>query len=286
MDKTLKHAYLILAHNEWELLSTLVRCLDDARNDIYVHIDAKVKELPSLTTQRAGLFVLDDRVDVRWGDLSMVEAEYTLFGSAVRNGPYSYYHLLSGVDLPLKSQDYIHKFFDANQGKEFIGYTLNGITPEIVRKVQRWHLFPRSFRSGNLLVRAVRTGFLRFQEACGIKRNVGIDFRKGSQWVSITDGMARYFVKRREWAVRVFTHTFCSDEIVMQTLCWMSPYRNNIFCTDNDAKGCMRAIGWKDGCLYYWSAADYERLMASDALFARKFNSSDMEFVGSIAKKL
>lgn len=38
-----KHAYMIIAHNEFDLLEILVRLLDDPRNDIYVHIDAKVK---------------------------------------------------------------------------------------------------------------------------------------------------------------------------------------------------------------------------------------------------
>lgn len=39
-----KHAYMIIAHNEFDLLEILVRLLDDPRNDIYVHIDAKVKD--------------------------------------------------------------------------------------------------------------------------------------------------------------------------------------------------------------------------------------------------
>ena len=30
-----KHAYLIIAHNEFEILKLLVNALDDARNDIY-----------------------------------------------------------------------------------------------------------------------------------------------------------------------------------------------------------------------------------------------------------
>ena len=34
---------MIIAHNEFELLEILVRLLDDPRNDIYIHIDAKVK---------------------------------------------------------------------------------------------------------------------------------------------------------------------------------------------------------------------------------------------------
>lgn len=30
-----KHAYMIIAHNEFDLLEILVRLLDDPRNDIY-----------------------------------------------------------------------------------------------------------------------------------------------------------------------------------------------------------------------------------------------------------
>ena len=262
----------------------LISCIDDERNDIYVHIDAKVKSMPEIAVSKAGFHLLENRVDVRWGDWSVVEAEYALFGAAVAGGPYAYYHLLSGVDLPLKSQNYIHDFFDANAGREFIGYTLTEITPEVVRKVQRWHLFPRSFKSRSLFVRACRTGFLRIQEMLGIKRNTGVGFKKGSQWVSVTDNMARCFLEHREWAEKVFSHTFCSDEIVMQTLCWHSALRNNIYCTDNDGKGCMRAIGWKNGCLYDWEAGDFDYLASSDALFARKFNASDWAFIERIAE--
>ena len=37
----MKHAYLIIAHNEWEILHTLLTMLDDERNDIYLHIDRR-----------------------------------------------------------------------------------------------------------------------------------------------------------------------------------------------------------------------------------------------------
>lgn len=278
----MKHAYLILAHNEFGLLGILLGCLDDARNDIFVHIDRKVKDLPQLHTEKAGLYMLEDRVDVRWGDWSVVEAEYALFATAAEKGPYQYYHLLSGVDLPLKSQDYIHAFCEEHAGNEFIGYTLTKMTPEVVRKVQRWHLFPEDFKNRSLLKRAIRALWLRTQELIGIKRNRGIDFKKGSQWVSVTDAMARYFLSHKEWAHKVLTHTFCPDEIVMQTLCWQSPLRENIYNTEYDGTGCMRAIGWRRSQLRDWSAADYDKLAASPALFARKFNSSDPAFLEKI----
>ena len=278
----MKHAYLILAHHEFTLLQTLIACLDDRRNDIYVHIDKKVKDLPELHTNHANLRVLKNRTDIRWADFSMVEAEFSLFESARQNGPYQYYHLLSGVDLPLKSQDYIHRFFEDNKGKEFIGYTLTRMTPEITRKVQRWHLFPGDFKNRSTVRRALRAIWIRIQEQLGCKRNADVDFKKGSQWVSVTEAMAGCFLDNKDWARKVFTHTFCSDEMVFQTLCWNSPLRFALYNTTDDGTGCMRAIGWHDGELTDWSAADYETLAASPALFARKFNSSDPDFIRRI----
>ena len=41
----MKHAYLILAHHEPEVLQLLLTSLDDARNDIFLHIDRRSKRL-------------------------------------------------------------------------------------------------------------------------------------------------------------------------------------------------------------------------------------------------
>ncbi len=99
-----KHAYLIIAHTDWSLLKTLVSLLDYELNDIYIHIDAKVpaKSIPHITCSRSKIYYLERRISVAWGDISVVEAEYLLFETAYNNRHYSYYHLLSGMDLPLK----------------------------------------------------------------------------------------------------------------------------------------------------------------------------------------
>lgn len=278
----MKHAYLLLVHTEFEVMQCLLRALDDERNDVYIHFDSKVKCLPTVNMEHAGLYVLDERTDVRWGDVSVVEAEYRLFEAATVNGPYAYYHLLSGTDLPLRSQDEIHGFFQSHAGCEFVGYTLTEVNPEIVRKAQRWHLFPKSFRKEMGLRRVVRAAFIRLQEAFGIRRNTDVAFKKGSQWCSLTDAAVRLVVERKDWALKTFSHTFCADEMFVHTIVWNSPLRNKIFCTTDDGCGCMRAIGWRDGVLIDWSRADYDYLRASDAMFARKFNSRDMEFIHQI----
>lgn len=108
----MKHAYLIIAHNEFEILKRLIQALDDERNDIYIHFDRKLNHYPDCRTSYAKLTFLEERMDVRWGDISVVDAEFALFDEAYRRGEYSYYHLLSGVDMPLKTQNYIHRFFE------------------------------------------------------------------------------------------------------------------------------------------------------------------------------
>ena len=37
----MKHAYLIMAHNEWEMLNKLIQASDYPNNDIYLHIHKK-----------------------------------------------------------------------------------------------------------------------------------------------------------------------------------------------------------------------------------------------------
>ena len=39
----MKHAYLILAHNEFVILERLIQSIDDERNDIYIHFDGKLE---------------------------------------------------------------------------------------------------------------------------------------------------------------------------------------------------------------------------------------------------
>ena len=41
----MKHAYLIIAHNEYPVLKSLLTMLDDERNDIYLYIDRRSRAL-------------------------------------------------------------------------------------------------------------------------------------------------------------------------------------------------------------------------------------------------
>ena len=112
MDNRSRHAYLIIAHTQFGQLKKLLRMLDDGRNDIYVHIDSRAKDFRREDFDglmaHAGLF-FTERTSVIWGSYSQIRSELVLLRAAVP-GHYGYYHLLSGADLPIKSQDEIHAF--------------------------------------------------------------------------------------------------------------------------------------------------------------------------------
>ena len=64
-----KHAYLIMAHNQAELLKKLVQCLDHERTDIFIHIDKKAKidvEEIRNSAKKSKLY-FTNRINVTWG---------------------------------------------------------------------------------------------------------------------------------------------------------------------------------------------------------------------------
>ena len=283
----MKHAYLILAHNEPELLSLLVERLDDVRNDIYIHFDRKLSILPDIKTQHAGLYILKDRVDVRWADVSMLEAEYKLFHAVVDSGSqYSHHHLISGVDLPLKNQDYIHSFFAQHQGKEFVGLHQRPMNSHADRALHYWHPFTRSFRGSGCVFaikRILRYLVIQTQVLLGIRRNTAIPFHKGGQWVSITRELIDYLLEQEERAFTIFSRTFGADEYFVPTLIWDTPFMERLFDATDESRGAMRYIGWRaDGQLIDFTSQDLPALQQTEYLFARKFNSRDKVFLQEI----
>ena len=280
-----RHAYLIIAHNEPLVLQKLLTLLDDERNDIYVHIDKRANEMyehfRNFKLDKSRLFILSDRLSVYWGDISQLDVEYKLFETASQTGEYSYFHLLSGVDLPIKSQDYIHDFFMRNEGKEFVGYwNSKGHLKDLDRKVYRYYFFTKYFKGGSPLVHGLtaftRNIVLAVQKITKFRRNQHFEFKKGFQWVSVTGDFCKYLIEQKEDVMKTFRYTLCPDEIFIQTVLWNSPFRSQIYSLDSACEGSMRDIDWERGHPYVWTTEDWQELMDSKYLFARKFSSSSL----------
>ena len=102
-----KHAFLIMAHNEYDILNKLLLLLDDERNDIFIHYDKKCKLPPSIELKYSNIHVFK-KVDVGWGEDSQIECEMFLFNEAYKKGPFDYYHPVLYVKAVHMLSTHIH----------------------------------------------------------------------------------------------------------------------------------------------------------------------------------
>ena len=286
-----KHAYLIMAHNNWRILEKLLLLLDDEKNDLYIHIDAKVKDFDkkifdmvkkSQVTQIASK-------EVYWADYSQVDVTLLLLCSAYHKGQYSYYHLLSGADLPLKSNDERYYFFE-NSGKEFIGIVPKEVWYS-VRRVKFYHPFLRNSYYRKCKALKVLDRLSEYtQRACRVNRIKDFQGKvlDGWTWFSITDEFCSYIISKKEMIQKMFQYTIASDELFMQTMCYNSHFRERLYDMSDLKNGSMRYIDWNRGKPYTWGAVeeDYEELISSPYMFARKFDEGQMQIVDKIFEEI
>lgn len=190
--------------------------------------------------------------------------------TAVAHGPYQHYHLISGVDLPIQTQEDIRAFFEANPDVEFVHFDPHPFSPFNDERVYYRHFFQNIDLRRHPVLGVINGILLSGQKLLKIKRNQDVHFTKGSNWFSCTDGFARYLLTKEEWVLQVLDKTFCSDEFFVQTLIAQSPYQDKIYQGLGDTSA--RAIDWDRGNPWVWKYADLEQLKASPCMFARKFD--------------
>ena len=103
-----KHALLIQAHQDISYFIKLAKIQPNV--NFYVHMDAKSDYFPDAeTAQLANVFLLSNRVSVRWGGFSQIEATLKLFEKAFAYEDNAYFHLVSGEDVVLQPFEVIEK---------------------------------------------------------------------------------------------------------------------------------------------------------------------------------
>lgn len=290
-----RHAYLILAHEDTLVLRRMLALIDHERNDIFIHIDKNSKDIlvqNILNCVKKSKVKISRKYRVHWGTNSIALATLELLKKASQGG-YSYYHVLSGADLPIKSKEEIWNFFEKNEGKEFIHFGTAQYQKDIQCRYNQYHFFSKQLgrkRDKKFWV-DMETYSLAAQRRLHIDRTkkVSYDFYGGANWVSITNDLVQYIVKNIGKYRSSFRFTQNSDELVFQTIVMDSPYKANLYHPqfDNDYWACVRYIDWNRGAPYVFRSSDFEELMESGCMFARKFDEkTDVEIVEKIYQYL
>lgn len=286
----MKHAYLIMAHGNWEILKKLLELLDDEKHDIFLHIDA-MKTMPKECyniLKKSELVIIKSR-KIYWADFSLVETTLDLLETALKKGKYSYYHLLSGTDMPLKSNKERYNFFENSQ-KEFVGIVPKEVYYS-VRRVKFYHPFVHCTRyRKSKTLKALDRLFEYIQKIMRVNRLVGNCWKiiDGWEWFSITETFCKYIIEQKEIIVKMFSSSIASDELFVQTLAYNSQFYNSLYDVTDLKKGSMRFIDWDRGTPYTWGMeeSDYDVLINSPYMFARKFDEKYFDIVERIYEEV
>lgn len=274
------------------MLFVMVAMLDHPLNDIYIHIDKKTNIHPYLgaKTKWSRVFYLPKRINVEWGATSQIEAELLIFEYALNHGNYSYFHMMSGLDLPLHSQDFIHDFFDNKYpGREFVTIDPAPDQRDIEYKTRYYHFFVKSLSDtqhsfSHYWHYYLHAATIQVQKLLGIRREYPYEFKKSVHFVSITRAFVEYLLSKKDFIRRTFAYTLCGDELFLQSILWESPFRKNLYPTTDNCPGGMRKILWEHNKARIWKERDYEALITSPELFALKFTSEDKELLLLLAE--
>lgn len=200
METREKQAYLIEAHKCDEMLLTLLRMLDVPWNDIFIHMDSKNTDYQPETVEcrmKYAKVFHAKRHSVVWGGVSQVKAELVLLKTAVAHGPYQHYHLISGVDLPIQTQEDIRAFFEANPDVEFVHFDPHPFSPFNDERVYYRHFFQNIDLRRHPVLGVINGILLSGQKLLKIKRNQDVHFTKGQQLVQLHGRLCTVSVDKR-----------------------------------------------------------------------------------------
>lgn len=270
------HAYLIMTHGDFDILEKTLLLLDDENNDFYIHVDKKVKNFNfdyyKGLVKYSNIYFLKKRRNIFWGSHRIIWTELDLFKEAYKNH-YEYYHLLSGCDMPIKNKIEIKEFFENHQDTEFIN--INKISDSNNNKDRinrfKYFYFLKSSR--------IDSYFRGLQKLFHIDRYKDkYEAAFGSEWVSLSNSGVKALIRNEKWIKKTYKYTYCCDEIYKQTII----HNENLKIYKGEVPN-LRYIIWDDGISEYHPRVlretDYEDIISSGCLFARKFSSKDDKII-------
>jgi hypothetical protein len=275
-------AYLVLAHRLPEQVGRLTARLAEDGDPVFVHVDRKVDIEPFAAQVRlqAGdrpATLVPDRVRVYWAQFSIIEATLRLADAALASAPdVTHLVLLTGQDYPLRPAGEISRTLGLTPDTCFLSWSLGD--PKFDQADRdgnaRWHWDRGPERLGRryLWIRGRPLGFPnRFIRLPRLRpAPKGLREAQGLAYWALTPAavnQVRTMLAASRRIRRYFQTALTPEEFLFQMLLLASPFADR--CVNKDLHFIARWEGWHPSVL---TAADVPAMLASDKMFARKFD--------------
>lgn len=268
----MRQAILITAYRDIPMLEKLVDYFDDDF-ELFIHIDKRCRENLANIESKKHLHLYRSYA-VEWGDYRHLKAIVSLMCEAYRHTDLQYFHLITGSDYPAMPLPQLKAFCEEHRSDNYLEHFplphKDWGSEGGLNRIAYWWPRPNSTRtSGAWFTRR----FVSLQQRLGIKRGFkyfnGNLYGGGTYWSLSRKavGLAVDYFNNHPEYLRRFCHTSIAEEICLPTLLVNSgvPLVNNY----------MRYIDWgPDGANpQVLTEKDYDNIVSSDALFARKMES-------------
>ena len=275
-----KFAYLFLAHKDIAVLQAAIDVIDDPRNDVFIHWDLKATEDISGLKARYSRIFFTERTRCYWGD--EIQALYLLLELARGKEEYSYYHFMTAEEMPIKTQDEIHRFYEGDPLQQIYLHVNVGFFKSIQDRCKYYYPFidTDSFK-GSKPLKALSLFLGKTQRLLLIdRRKKHPDFFplfNGWGWGSIPGDFADYVLQRKDDTIDVFRKTLAGDEVWLHSLAMHHPvfaHRMYGFNGNDDPIDASKLLqDWERGKPYAFTINDLDAILSSDAFFCRKISS-------------
>jgi hypothetical protein len=284
----MKIAILITAYKNEKQLNWLVEHLSKDF-DVYVHIDKR----SSISVKESERVHLYKKYKSYWGSYNTVLAVLFLLSEASKKN-YDRYVQITGQDLPIKSNKQIIEFFTNHKDSEFIeSFKIpsdawkNGGLDRVTRY---WGIEPSKLAGFERFTGTISKLCLRMIYKLPISflftRTINFQFYGGSNYMDLTGNCINKileFLNGNKNYLNRFKHTCIPEEIFFQTTIKQVEPETVL---ENKV---LRYIDWKTGPDFprTFTLEDYQRIVDSEYLFARKFdNNKDSEIIEKIYKNI
>lgn len=272
-------AILITAYTNFDHLEQIIKFFD-SNFEIFIHIDKKstISQIDlNALKEYQHVKVVSRKFKVNWGGRNHLKSILFLCELALNNPKNHYFHLISGHDFPTKKKSFFIDFFKDNTTQYLNHFDFPSKLWKGNGGLDRINYFnfydlldAKKLKEKHLILWAVK-----WQKKIGFQRKKSFTVPKlyaGETWWSLNRDCLEYVVdytKEEKGLMKRLKNTFCSEELYFQTVIMNSKFANKV---ENNN---LRFIDWDNrngNSPAILDGSDFEKIKASDSLFARKFD--------------
>jgi hypothetical protein len=285
-------AYLIICNNDAAHIGRLARRLvfSATENAVFVHVDKKSNIYDEVSRSVLGVpnvFIIDERYEVFWGGFSAINATYAVLRAAANNGKFDRYVLLQGADYPIKSNQYINRFFEDNKDVEYMRAVNSAISKD--RYFYAKARYSMRLDRPNLLKR-IRNKLVRILDLKLKPRDFLVNGRTynvywGCAQFAVTHKCVELFLQyeRCEELRKHFVDIFPADETFFHTILYNSELVSSTTCGQAESEHNLRNLVDLKNLTYFeypslvtiFTKNDYPTIIDLPHLYVRKVRTTE-----------